>query len=829
MVSETRRNPLLREIALASAVYAALLCLAYGNVIFQGKSLVYSDNANPFDARFTVENYGEEFVPEKVWAERNLLLTANFHDAGSGLWQWEPTGPFLRAALADGEMPFWDPYIGGGVPSMANQTAAYFFPPSLLVVLLGNTALLKNLYFLGIAFTAGLFTYLVLRKHELSAAGSFAGGAAFMFCGAISQNIGSFIGQTIACIPLALFVTIWFLEDPTWRRVCGLSVLYAGISLASAPPFLAQALAIAGIYAIARILWWPAANRARARGRAAFRWACACVLGMGLVAWYYVPAFTLLRSTPQATAAYAGAAKDSIPLRCLYELLSPALMDGWKIFLVHAVGRPHGYQIPYLGAAAVLLALLASPRDGPRRALGVFACVGSIVVMLKLFGVAPVQWIAEVPGLRTFHYAAYFGITLDFLIAILAGLGIDSLVRNEVGPLKGWLGALALPVAVLALKENVAGPLGTDPLALHQWEHKWRVLLLGALLASFLAAVAVVARRKAWLRFSAASILALLVAGEGVRNAKYPRQNRRDVWRHPPPYVARLARDAGMTRCLTIATLPADTNSAFGIFSLDSLMTFNPPRIFELYRRYAGGRDATFLRSASTIPPEPVLDSASIGYVVVREGVPGLIEQCEARRYEKIFDDGLNAIFRRVSLPRYFFSSDFRVDRPAAALRDLATPGAPLRQVIVESPPSFPRLPNSSADPAVGIRDFHRNGYALTLDSPRPGLVACSENDFPGWFATVNGRPARILPVNYAFRGVEVPSGKADVRFFYRPPGLRLGTALSGLAASIWMLLAIFERRRRALQRTATGSISLDAPFSSNHATSSSTRSNWSR
>lgn len=333
-------------------MYAGLLCLAYGNVIFFGKSLVYSDNYNPLEPRFSAESYGRNFVPERVWAERNLTPRANFHDPGATFWQWEPSGVFFRNALRDGEMPFWDPYVGGGVPSMANLTPAYFFPPYFLIVILGNTVILKNLYFLGFALVSGLFTFLVLRKHDVSLLGGLAGGAAFMFCGGISQNIGSFIGQTAACLPVVLFATCWFLDLPTWRRAAGLAAIYACVSLASFPPVLSQVFGFAALYALARVAFGRENMTRASRVRTGSRWVTAAALGAGLVAWYYVPAVSLFRSTPQVAELYSDAAVVSLPLKCLYQILSPRLMGGAKIYAHPAIPDPFYLSLPCLGIVA---------------------------------------------------------------------------------------------------------------------------------------------------------------------------------------------------------------------------------------------------------------------------------------------------------------------------------------------------------------------------------------------------------------------------------------------------------------------------------------------
>jgi uncharacterized membrane protein YfhO len=75
----------------------------------------------------------------------------------------------------------------------------------------------------------------------------------------------------------------------------------------------------------------------------------------------------------------------------------------------------------------------------------------------------------------------------------------------------------------------------------------------------------------------------------------------------------------------------------------------------------------------------------------------------------------------------------------------------------------------------------------LSVRTEAGGLLVLLDSFARGWRATVNGGPASLYPADAAFRAVEVPPGKAEVRFVYRPlpvwAGLALGAAgLLGVA-----------------------------------------------
>jgi len=65
-----------------------------------------------------------------------------------------------------------------------------------------------------------------------------------------------------------------------------------------------------------------------------------------------------------------------------------------------------------------------------------------------------------------------------------------------------------------------------------------------------------------------------------------------------------------------------------------------------------------------------------------------------------------------------------------------------------------------------------------------------SDSFYPGWSATIDGRPALIKPVNGLFRGVVVPGGEHEVIFIFEPTGWREGLLLAMAGAALLMLLS---------------------------------------
>lgn len=792
-----------RETLRAALVLAGLLAAAYGNVVFGGRSLVYSNNYNPLQPPASDAAYGPGHVSHGEWRHDNLLLWANFHDPGGPWWQWEPGGRFLRRALLDGELPFWDPYVGAGAPAMANVVPALLFPPYLVRVLLGDGVLVKNLYALGMLHAAALFTFLWLRRHGLGFAAALLGGAAYAFSAAMAQNHGSFLGQTAACLPPALWLTKRFLDRPSAGRLAALGAGWGAVSLASFPPILLGLFALTGAYGVTMALVPETARRSGlSRPALLGRLGGAALLGFGLTAFYHLPFLALVRDLPHVGAAYARAGMESYPAVCLLQLLSPVLAGGGKVFLDPPLPDPFHLQIPYAGAVPCLLAL-AARREGAGwgsiqgRALLPFLAVAAAVVAAKLFGVAPVHWIGLVPGLRAVHFAPYLGVVLDFLVAALAAVGLESAARGAVSPRRAAAVAVA---AVLAFAGIWQLGLGRRVLE-HPEAESWLVRLaaLAILSAAACWCLARVARgRTAALARRPVAWLLALFAVEALANTVYPRQRAWDPWDDPVPYVRALQAEAGLGRVFSVDAFPANAGSAFGVMSLDSLMTYNAPRVLRLYRRYANRGTPFFLREARRLPPDGVLDRANVELIAVYRGRPETVAEAGRRGYQTVYDDDYALIFRRRGSPRWFFTTDYQVVPGLPALRALGRMPAG-RRVLLEEAPSFPAGANPPGDPAVEVERFERNRYRLRVEAPRPGLVYAAESSMPGWTARVDGRPAPILAANYAFRAVEVPAGAVTLEMSYRPPGLTAGLAVT--LAALAALAAILLAGRRAKSR----------------------------
>jgi hypothetical protein len=174
--------------------------------------------------------------------------------------------------------------------------------------------------------------------------------------------------------------------------------------------------------------------------------------------------------------------------------------------------------------------------------------------------------------------------------------------------------------------------------------------------------------------------------------------------------------------------------------------------------------------------------------------------------------DGVDVYENQDRLPRAFVARNITyVPDMESAVRTL-TEGEPLFQdravhvtrfhprndAVVEglAPSNQASAPCSAGGDSARITAYAAGEVSIDVNSPCRGLLVLSDTYFPGWEATVNGKPATICPTDVLFRGVAVDKGHSVVVFRYRPANFSLGLliALAGVLALV--AVAVWRRVR---------------------------------
>jgi hypothetical protein len=116
-------------------------------------------------------------------------------------------------------------------------------------------------------------------------------------------------------------------------------------------------------------------------------------------------------------------------------------------------------------------------------------------------------------------------------------------------------------------------------------------------------------------------------------------------------------------------------------------------------------------------------------------------------------------------------------------------------------------VPQALPDPTnitVRVTRWVPGHIALTLDQPAPdgASLVVSENYYPGWRATADGKPVPVGRADYVLTGVALPTGARQVELTFTSPRYELGKAITLAAVALATLAlaggVVLGRRPRA-------------------------------
>jgi hypothetical protein len=707
-----------------------------------------------------------------------------------------PVYEATASRLAHGVLPTWNPYQLCGIPWIATLQGGVFYPAHLLYVVLPLHVALMASNVLHLVLVA-LATAALARRLGLGPAAAFLAAAIFTLRGAVpSLQFSPNQLEAIAWLPVGAIACVALVRRPSRRAVALLATATAMSFLAGYPQPTVYAVYAWATLVVALVL--DARPDRRTLCHVALGFAAGIALGALLAAVQLFPAVELTRIATRAP--------RELEERAMFPIsasFTPALIP-LRFGAIAGMPSSWGVVALALGPAALLAAR--------RRAVAWWALALAIATALVTLGdLTPLFAIyRRLPALGWFRIPSRLLTVTELGVALAAAFGLDAVAGAAGGP----RARAAAAVAALA-----AG--GVVWLALHGWAPSdtlpavlWcagavtvaaGMASLGGPIAGRASLVALVGLGLAeiwtmpWVKYRLpydAADVARLRENETTLRALATTAGHDRVWRYGavlmPENALKLPTLYGLRSIADYEPLNlARQADLFTYLSEGSTTRARPPWLF------AG--DVTSLQSPPGVPPphtrRRLLDLMAMRLMAIptgaRMGDPALTAFLDRGGFV-LADDGerFKVFANPAAVPRAFVT--YRA-RPAPPTADLLRAMSrhdfdPLAESFVEGDP----LPFQPGAPRGHAARFVRDDEAeveLEATLERPGLVVLADSFYPGWHATVDGRPAPILATNHLFRGVPVEAGTHRVRFVYAPASLRWGAGSSALALVVVLSL----------------------------------------
>ena len=100
----------------------------------------------------------------------------------------------------------------------------------------------------------------------------------------------------------------------------------------------------------------------------------------------------------------------------------------------------------------------------------------------------------------------------------------------------------------------------------------------------------------------------------------------------------------------------------------------------------------------------------------------------------------------------------------------------------------------------IRLTSYEPNQLVYETSSPQDGIVVFSEIYYPGWTATIDGKPADIARADYILRAMNVPAGKHTIEMRFDPQSLHIteGIAYGAMALLLVGVIILIWIPRRA-------------------------------
>ena len=737
--------------------------------------------------------FGRALMPGRVLSSADVLFTT---------YPWRGLAPGLRPGndlLTDpahlfqpwliyaasevwqGRIPLWNPHVFAGSPFFANPQSGLLFPLNWVALIVPIASAFALIAILKVA-AIGLATYWLLRVRSLHPLAALMGAISFMWSGLVIVWLQWSYATALIFFPM-LFASVECLRIRPGRRAVALVALTVALGVwAGYPQGLALALASASAWA----LW-------RARGAGVpflWRYAAGVALGLALASIQLLPFIEYARLSAVLATRETWMAPMSVSFRSAINLLmpyyygSPTGGDYWGEWNFNETAAS-------VGLAPLLLLTLAL--IARRHGAWVFALM-AIVGGLGLYGLGP-----EMANAGSLVINFRLAPLVVFPLCVLGAVGMDALFTEPdlLSSRQRAVIRIAFFAVVAAVFLSFASDYATmrrlGLAAVSSGRYLWFIVLFTT--SAALCLIGVARRGSAW----ALALLGVQFAGLAPLALSYNPVIDARLFYPTPPALVRLQQEVREApgRVLMAPNLAM----LYGLEGVAAYDGMTPRHLDEAIRPetnalnllgsgYVGEisvflspvRDLLGIRHV-LVPPDVALDGA--GLSLRYHGADGRIYRNDA------------------ALPRAFMAAEAWCLDPAEVLKRIRARTVDFRREVLladcsDATPGDGRSPANDRSargdaPSPGTARIERYGadrVMISAQSDRGGYLVLTDAWFPGWTASVDGRDTRVERADHAFRAVKLGPGRHDVEFRYAPTSVRLGLALSALAAIVTGALA---------------------------------------
>ncbi|MBX7115103.1 MAG: hypothetical protein K1X64_12310 [Myxococcaceae bacterium] len=699
----------------------------------------------------------------RVWAMGESYFLRDF------LTNFIPLRAYLRQSLAQGWAPFWNPYIGGGLPMLAEPPASALYPVGWPSLLFADQAWAYSVL-VDFHLLLGAWGVAWLMRRRVSAAATTLSALAFAMAGLMVSN------RTNGCWALAYAWAPWFYaallylrDQPSLARAAPLAAVW-GLQLLVPEPQIVYLEGLSVLCFLGRD--W------RRNGQWLLTVSLAAALALLLAGPALWPMLDTLPFTNRGAMTLADTAHWQWHPARMWEWVMPPCWGDitptttfWAGSLVTGPYFNFYFSSLYLGVLALPLLTMAVRTKGrqhwPLWAGAALCIVASLGMRTPVYG-----WLHDgLPLFGLFRYPERLWLLPTLGACLAMGVGLDAWL--EAAP-KVKVAVLVVP-AVTVLAVAAAPSLLGASLGLEAPADPIRSSALHAVAFLGLAATAAF-WRSPWRGWAVALVVAfdLWVAAMPHQASWTPP----DIALPPPSEGRRLVLQADVSQLLSRLPPEPATRRAVELQTwrpnwnvLGRIRTTNAVSSLELKRR------DLLLKG---IGPEASAVMYGTEWLVARPGMP-------FRFFDPQTPHPAGWVEYHAKTPPRMVRCSTRFDAVATAEEALERVRRGVPVIETETASSA-----EGADVPCQLERLTDASFKVTLSAAAgvPMWVRVSETFLPGWLASSSGAELPAAAGDVAFVSTLVPAGATQVTFRYAPKGWGWSVSVSVFSLLAILLLA---------------------------------------
>jgi hypothetical protein len=713
--------------------------------------------------------------------------------------------------LKQGNIPFWNPHNFSGNPQMADFQTAIFYPLNFLYFLLPFNFSWTLLIMLQ-PLLAAIFMHLFLRKGVgLKNFPAVVGGIAFGFSSYMTVWIeyGN-IGSTILWLPLALLLTKYLSQKINVKNLLALVVTFSLAILAGYIQGVFYVYALCLFYYL--YLVFVQKNLRPYKNHLLFLLSLA--LPFLLTSFQILPTLQLFSQSTRGAYTLAQIGKSLAPLQYWITIAfpdffgNPATRNYW-------IDGTYIERVMYPGIVILFFALYAVLKKinlVEKKFFLVVAAVSLIIAtnlpLVKYFYLIPIPVISTTVPTREFSI-------LIFSLIVLGAIGLEQFLNEKYFQKRFAFGFVVFLALVWGIVLFLIKTFPALSVSLKISEHNLilpSALILLTILAVFL--------KKINLKISLVLLTLLVVFDLFYFFNKITPFVPSALTYPKTPIISYLKDIAGINRYWGYGSAYIQPNyqSVDQTFSPEGNDPLHVSRYGELLASSKDGKLPEMLPrpDANVVPgygPEDlktnyyrkrVLDLLGVKYILHYQDMVDTWRQTDFNTFPAEQYTLINKIFpwqvyeNKNALPRFFLADNFiQAKNKNQALDLIYQKNVDLRKtLILEKSPSL-KIDKDSVGQA-NLLSYATGKVIFKTNSSGNSLLFLSDNYYPEWRATIDGRPTELLLADYAFRAIAVPKGKHAVEFYYAPKTFELGLGIAIVGLLGLFLTVIYVKKNKS-------------------------------